>query len=64
MIPRFYKKEYLGGLSVFSYTDQEACYVCGQSDCPTETCWGMVDCSGKEKPSYYAVRDAIAKLKK
>lgn len=62
IIPRFYKMDFLCGMFIYCYSDSESCYICGQSDCPTETRWGLVDCSGTEKPSYYAVKEAFGKI--
>ena len=63
IIPRLASLEFMCGLMVFCWRDSERCYVCGQEDCPTETCWGLVTCDGKEKPSYYAVQDEFGKIK-
>ena len=48
------------GAIVYMWNDSKACYVCGQSDCPVETGWGIVDGEGNPKAGYYAVRDAFA----
>lgn len=58
-IPRLAKFPFLIGAFIYCYRDSERCYVCKQEDCPTETRWGLVTIDGKEKPSYYAVRDAL-----
>jgi len=63
IFPRLVKHPYLLGAFVYCWKDSEKCYACGQSDCPTETRWGLVDVDHKEKPGYYAVRDALAKIK-
>jgi len=63
ILPRLYKYGFLGGLIIYCWSDSEKCYVCGQDDCPTETRWGLVDCNGNPKPSYYAVRDEFSKIK-
>jgi hypothetical protein len=60
MIPHLASKPYIVGEFIYSWRDSERCYVSGFDDCPTETRWGLVDMSGKPKPSYYAVRDAFA----
>jgi len=57
IFPRLLKREYLIGAFVYCYSDSPACYYCGQPECPIETRWGLVTVDGKEKPSYYAVRD-------
>ncbi|MCL1951431.1 MAG: hypothetical protein FWF60_02255 [Oscillospiraceae bacterium] len=63
IFPRLAKLPFLLGAFVYCWKDSEKCYVCGQSDCPTETRWGLVDMRDNEKPAYYAVRDALAKIK-
>ena len=63
LIPRMYDLPFVGGLIVYCYSDSERCYMCGQSDCPTETRWGLVDVDGNEKPSYYAVRKAFGRIR-
>ena len=37
---------------MYCFSDSDRCYVCGQSDCPVETCWGALTRDGKEKPSW------------
>ncbi|MCL2744257.1 MAG: hypothetical protein FWE67_10430 [Planctomycetaceae bacterium] len=56
LLPRLMKKPYLLGAFIYCYGDSSRCYVCGQSDCPIETRWGLVTTDGKEKPSYEAVK--------
>jgi len=63
VLPRLAKLPFLIGAIIYAWKDGERCYACGQSDCPTETRWGLVDLQHNEKPSYYAVRDALAKIK-
>lgn len=63
LYPRLVRYPFLIGAFVYCYADSEKCYVCGQPDCPTETRWGLTTIDGKEKPSYYAVRDALEKIK-
>ncbi|MCQ2462238.1 MAG: hypothetical protein MJ177_02390 [Clostridia bacterium] len=63
IIPRLKKMDFLCGMIIYCWQDSEMCYVCGQDDCPTETRWGLVDCEGKEKPSYYAVKEAFNDVK-
>ncbi|MCL2508355.1 MAG: hypothetical protein FWF05_04185 [Oscillospiraceae bacterium] len=60
---RLTKLPFMLGAFLYCYSDSERCYVCKQPDCPTETRWGIVTIDGKEKPAYYAVRDALAKIK-
>ena len=63
LIPRMYHLPFVGGTIVYCYSDSEMCYMCGQSDCPTETRWGLVDVDGKEKPSYYAVKKVFGGIR-
>lgn len=37
------------------------CYHCGQSDCPSECYWGIVDSNKQPKAAYRAVKEAIAR---
>jgi len=60
--PRLAKLPFLLGAFIYCWRDGEKCGYCNQSDCPTETRWGLVDLEGREKPSYYAVKDALKKL--
>ena len=62
LLPRLAAHPFLLGAFIYAWQDSEKCYACGQSDCPTETRWGLVDRESKEKPSYYAVRDALAEI--
>ncbi len=61
-ISRFYKIPFVCGAFVYCYRDSETCYICGQSDCPVETRWGLVTCKGEPKPSYYAVRKQFSRI--
>ena len=58
ILPRLMQKPYLLGAFIYCYADSQKCYVCGQSDCPIETRWGLTTMQGKEKPAYYEVRKA------
>ncbi len=60
---RLYQKPYLLGAFVYSYSDASSCHVCGQTDCPTETKWGLTERDGKPKPAYYSVKDAFARMR-
>ncbi len=62
IIPELYKKSCLAGTFIYSYSDASACHVCGQTDCPTETQWGLTKRDGTMKPSYYAVKEAFSKI--
>lgn len=59
LMKRLKKLEFLCGTIVYCYSDSDSCYICGQSDCPTETRWGLVDREGNPKPSYYAIQEAF-----
>lgn len=59
LIPKLRKTKYLAGAFIYCWSDDERCYVCGQSDCPTETRWGLVSNDGEKKPSFYAVQRAF-----
>ncbi len=63
IIPHFYEMPYCCGCIVYCYKDSDICYICGQSDCPIETRWGLVDMNDEPKPSYKAVRDVYGKIK-
>ena len=62
IFPRLAKLPFVIGAFVYCWKDSERCYVCNQEDCPTETRWGLVDTRDREKPGYYAVRDALGKM--
>ncbi len=59
VIPKVRNLDYVIGMCVYCWSDSDSCYVCGQSDCPVETGWGLVDGKGDPKPAYYAVRDGF-----
>jgi len=59
LLPRLMNLPFLLGAFIYHWPDGKECGYCKQADCPTETRWGLVDLQGKEKPSYYAVRDAF-----
>jgi len=59
---RLSRLPFLLGAFIYCWQDDEKCGYCNQAECPTETRWGLVDVDGREKPSYYAVRDALEKL--
>lgn len=60
VIPKIRKLDYVIGMCVYCWADSDSCYVCGQSDCPVETGWGLVDGKGEPKPAYYAVQKSFA----
>ncbi len=45
----------------FKWSDDPACWQCGQPGCPAECAWGLVDTAGMPKPAYDALRDAIGR---
>lgn len=63
-IARFANLDFVCGAFVYCYSDSSGCYICDQEDCPIETRWGLVDCEGNPKPSYYAVQSAFAEWNK
>ena len=62
IFPRLAKLPFVLGAFIYNWKDGERCGYCGQADCPQETRWGLVDPQQKEKPSYYAVRDALREM--
>lgn len=62
VIKRLYKLPFMCGTIIYCYSDFHHCGYCGQTDCPTETLWGLVDINSKPKPSYYAVREQFGKI--
>ncbi len=62
ILSRLYKKPFLIGSFVYMYHDASACHICGQTDCPTETKWGLTEQNGMPKPAYYAVKEAFGKI--
>jgi len=63
ILPSLARLPFLLGAFIYCWKDAEKCGYCNQNDCPTETRWGLVDMQEQPKPSYYAVRDAFAKIK-
>ncbi len=59
LIQKLLAKDYIIGTVIYCWHDSDACYVCGQPDCPVETGWGLVDGEGNRKPSFYAVKEAF-----
>ncbi len=62
ILPHLYSLPYVCGAIIYCYMDSDRCYICGQNDCPTETRWGLVDCAGSPKPSFYAVKKAFGRI--
>jgi len=63
VIPRFARYPYVIGEFIYAWKDSEACYACGQTDCPQETGWGLLDARGNAKPSLAVVKEEYGKLK-
>jgi hypothetical protein len=51
------------GQLYFRWADQPTCWQCGKPDCPAETAWGLVDLEGRPKPSYFAYKDGVERLR-
>ena len=62
LIGRLYGLPFVVGAMIYCWSDAETCGYCGQPDCPVETRWGLVDCCGRPKPSYYAVKKQFGRL--
>ncbi len=62
VVRRLYKLDFMCGEIIYCYKDFHYCGYCGQTDCPTETLWGIVDINKNPKPSYYTVRDAFGEI--
>jgi arabinogalactan endo-1,4-beta-galactosidase len=52
------------GSFMFCWRDAHTCYHCGQTECPAECYWGIVDERCRPKKAYYAVKKAIAEYYK
>ena len=63
LLPHLYSLPFVCGAFIYCYSDSDRCYICGQSDCPTETRWGLVTCGGAPKPAYYAVKKAFGRIR-
>ena len=50
-------------LSFTRVSQASPCPQCGKPDCPAETAWGLVDLAGKPKPSYFAFKDGVRRLR-
>lgn len=54
-------KEMICGAIMYCLSDSERCYVCGQTNCPVETGWGVLTGDGEKKESFYALKEAFRK---
>ena len=63
ILQHLYELPFVCGAVIYCYTDSDKCYICGQSDCPTETRWGLVNRKGEPKPSYYAVQKVFGRIR-
>ncbi|MDR1734881.1 MAG: hypothetical protein LBR73_08390 [Oscillospiraceae bacterium] len=55
LLPRLEKLPYLVGAFIYNYHDYGECCICGQSECPMETKWGICEQDNTPKPAYYAI---------
>ncbi len=60
LLPRLKQIDCLAGFFIFCWQDGGACKLCGKTDCPYKSAWGITDINGEPKPAYYAVREALA----
>ncbi len=58
----FAKHPHVLGDFMFCFSDAESCWQCGQKGCPAECYWGLCHNDLSPKPSYYAVKETIARL--
>ncbi|MBQ6421868.1 MAG: hypothetical protein IJK02_12420 [Clostridia bacterium] len=63
LLNKLYDLDFVCGAFIYCYADSHHCYICGQSDCPIETRWGLVTAAGEPKPSYYAVRKVFGRFR-
>ena len=56
----FSQKPYVLGAIYYRWKDSGKCWQCGQSDCPIETAWGLLDHNGNIKPSYYRLKASVS----
>ncbi|MBR5409358.1 MAG: hypothetical protein IK104_01690 [Clostridia bacterium] len=63
LIARLYRLPFVAGANIYCWSDSPRCGYCGQADCPVETRWGLVDCDGRPKPSFYAVKRQFGKIR-
>ena len=56
----FAKHPHCMGSFMFCWRDALTCYHCGQTECPAECYWGVVDENLKPKKAYSAIKKAVA----
>uniref|UniRef100_A0A7C4PH79 Uncharacterized protein n=1 Tax=Anaerolinea thermolimosa TaxID=229919 RepID=A0A7C4PH79_9CHLR len=56
------QRQLLLGMFFYRWEDQEACWQCGEADCPVETAWGLVDIHNRPKPAFYAFKEGVRQL--
>jgi hypothetical protein len=56
------QRDALIGAFFYRWEDQEACWQCGEPDCPAETAWGLVDLKGRPKPAHRAHGEGARRL--
>jgi hypothetical protein len=57
------QRDALLGAFFYRWEDQDACWQCGEPDCPAETAWGLVDLQGRPKPAHRAHGEGAARLR-
>jgi len=58
-LPIFANHPAVIGNFFFRWSDTDACWQCGEADCPAECAWGCVDVNQKPKSAYYALQEGI-----
>ena len=60
VIPEMQKLNCCAGMIIYCCQDMAVCWTCGQSWCPYETKWGIINLDGTPKPAYFAVKEILA----
>ncbi|MCM1027513.1 MAG: hypothetical protein NC432_13860 [Roseburia sp.] len=60
LLPLLLENPYLAGSMIYCWRDSKRCFLCGASDCPCETAWGLVRIDGTPKPAYDVVKELWA----
>lgn len=58
----FEQRDKLLGAFFYRWEDQEACWQCGEPDCPAETAWGLVTVDQQPKPAYHSFAAGVRRL--